>query len=154
MGLENLVGKIKFDVIDTGKIRGDIYYKGESQDRDGSPILTFSYKFSQGEAEGFSKYDIGDRDFDEAKADKMGTAKLVLDCYLKDELFKISFIKKSENSARVEINHESASKGKSLDEIDNPLSFYLACEMNGISAEDSGNPFMYDEGREEWLKSN
>ncbi len=153
MELETLVQKIKYDIIDTDKIRGSMHYAREVADRDGSPILTFSYKFPQGEAEEFSKYDIGDRDFDEAKANKMETAKLILDYCLRDKLFKIRFLKKSENSARVEIYHEPKNNKILSSGIEDNLELYLRCEKEGLSPEESKDPYSCDKGREEWLKS-
>ena len=153
MELETLVQEIKHDIIDTDEVRGSMHYTREAADRDGSPILTFSYKFSQEEAEGFSKYDIGDRDFDEAKANKMETAKSVLEYCFRDELFKIRFLKKSENSARVEIYHEPKSNETPSSGIEDNLELYLRCEEEGLSPEESTDPYSCDRGREEWLKS-
>lgn len=154
MELENLVRKIKLDIANKGSIEGYMYYKGETQDRiDGDYVLTFSYEFPQGKGKDFSKYDKKDNDIDEARADVMVDAKSLLDYHLKDNLFQIRFLEKSENSAKIEIYHDIKNDEISLDEIEDDLTLYLICERSGIDREESRNPCRYDKGHEEWLKT-
>lgn len=154
MALENLIEQIKLNTIDKGKTKGNMHYSEEGQEKDGSPTLSFSYKFPQGGAKETLRYDIGDEDFDKDRIDKIQTAKLLLEYHLKDNMFQVHILKEKENSAKIEIYHNPENEETPLNGTEDNLDFYLACEKIGLSSEESKDPYRHDRGREEWLKAN
>ena len=146
--IEQLAKRIEQDIIPDGYTRGTIEHRGGGK-RGGTDYSRFLYDFTQGTLthrvpcdgeEGIELLEIGMSQ---------------LTYHLKDPQIYIKIIDETSSSIKIQIYKKPQETKNPLPKKPNLItSFYLKCEREGISPEESGDPFKYDEGRNAWLEQN
>lgn len=155
MNLERLMKEIEEKIVNRKTIIGKVKYLGCNYNRGTDKTLSFQYSFKEGSAK---EYLIYDSDENSTDVENVETAAKILYNYIgANAIIKISNIKN--NLAKIQIYLEDNSYDLEQEEIvqstnrsESSLDFYLKSEADGLSAEESGFPDYYDEGRAIWLK--